>query len=84
MSANDWYKPHAKNYQCNQHPRIPKSFSKEFSEVTGISRENSPHVIDRLRHLASCLKEPEEITLLRLQQGKNQKPRVLVNGTMIE
>ena len=57
---------------CNQHPKPKASLVKEFAIHTTISIENAQNIIDRLRHLAYCIDEPEAITLLRLQAGKNQ------------
>lgn len=72
--SKHWYTTSARNFACNQHPKQPTGLAAAVGEYTGISLGNAAHVLDRLLHLSTCLEEPEEITLLRLQQGKNQHP----------
>lgn len=74
MPYADWYKVRAENFACNQHPRASKVLVKSFAEHLCISEIQARHLLDRLRHLAYCLDEPDAITLLRLQPGTKQKP----------
>jgi len=74
LSSRHWYASSARNFICNDHPRQPKELAVELSEFTGMSQINTRHLIDKLRHLSHCLKEPESLTLFRLQQGANQSP----------
>ncbi len=70
--SRDWYKPLAKDFTCNDHPKPSKKLVVEVSIQTGMNQELTAHVLDRLRHLCHCIQEPAEITLFRLQPGKNQ------------
>jgi hypothetical protein len=68
----DWYKPHASNFACNQHPGPPNSLVKLVAEYTHIAEIDVRHMLDRLRHLGYCIGEPGAMTLLRLQPGPRQ------------
>lgn len=72
--ANDWYRPTTKNYTCGAtaHPKPPKALLKAMAAYTHMSVEDAGHVVERIRHLAVCLREDERITLLRLLPGKHQ------------
>lgn len=70
-----WYKTTAKNFDCNDHPTMPKQLWILFADYTGIPVAESKHFIDRLRHLSHCLEEPALLTLKRLEPGKNQLPK---------
>lgn len=86
MSSQDWYKPRAADYQCNQHPKILRELSRNLAIHTGMTEENTKHLIDRLRHLSTCCREPEQITLMRLHPGVKQttKPTELELAAMDE
>lgn len=73
MRASDhWHKPRAADLVCNLHPKPPRALVKEFSIHTGLSEANARNVLDRLRHLSTCCREPERITLMRLHPGTKQ------------
>lgn len=77
MPYADWYKTSSANLACTEHPGPSKELIKAVTEYTGLAQCDAEHVLDRVRHLARCLGEPPAITLLRLQPGSNQEPRVL-------
>lgn len=74
--SRHWYRVTARNFEC-EHPRQPLHLADAVAAFTGLTVENARHVLDRLHHLRHCLEtpEPESITLLRLQAGKNQPVR---------
>lgn len=72
MDSRDWYKTTARNNDCNDHPRQPVQLARDLCEYTGMSEENCRHLIDRLRHLAHCCREPETLTLIRMMPGRRQ------------
>lgn len=73
--SKQWYAVRANNFSCNDHDGPPRELVTLLAAYTHLSIENTPHIIERLRHLAKCLNELEAITLLRLQQGKHQSKR---------
>lgn len=87
MSKRHWYRVHAKNFACNRHPKQPIGLADALSEHVGMSLVNTRHLIDRLRHLSTCLGEPEQLTLYRLQQGSRQldgSTPVIGDGSVFE
>lgn len=71
-AAEHWGKPTARNNQCNAHPKPPKDLVRAFAEHTGMSQGNARHALDRFRHICYCLRESENITLMRLFPGSRQ------------
>lgn len=82
--SRDWYKPLAKDFTCNDHPRPNKKLIVAVSIQTGMSQELTSHVLDRLRHLCYCIQEPSEITLFRLQPGKHQLVKERPDWTQLQ
>ena len=73
MAYADWYRVSATNFACNDHPGPPKATVNAVAEYTMMPVGLARLVLDRLKHLHWCCDEPDAITLLRLQQGKNQQ-----------
>lgn len=69
-----WFRPTAKNYQCpaSDHPKPPRELVKLLARHTHMSEPNARHLLDRLRHITHCCREPESITLMRLLPGSKQ------------
>src|SRR3990172_3851628 len=73
MAVHDaWFKPSSSGLTCNQHPKPPRELVKLLSAHTGLTIENTRHALDRMRHLTTCCREPDQLTLLRLHPGSRQ------------